>query len=83
MKLKKPEKNVDLYIYATTYADNISYTITNENNEVVRSGSKDGTNHRQIIHIGNVRANETVNVTTPILFGLHPSVDNSKDSLQK
>lgn len=56
-------EDVDLYIYCTTYVENISYTAENAITGFNLSGSATGLKHRQIVHIGEVPAGSTVNVT--------------------
>ena len=53
----------DLYIYCTTYVEDISYTAENAITGFNLSGSATGLKHRQIVHIGEVPAGTTVNVT--------------------
>lgn len=57
------EKDSDVYVYVTTYVDNISYTAVTPDGETV-SDTFTGLNHRQICHFGNLPAGSTVTVTT-------------------
>ncbi len=59
-----PDTDCDLYIYVTNYVDDVSWSAFDSDNNVVVNGSKSGTNHRQIIHIGEVPAGIEVTVTT-------------------
>ncbi len=59
-----PTTDCDLYIYVTNYVEDVSWSAYTENHTLVVRGEKDGTNHRQIIHIGEVPAGTEVNVTT-------------------
>ncbi|NLL92662.1 MAG: YfhO family protein [Clostridiales bacterium] len=54
----------DVYIYVTTYIENIDYVAENTETEFYLSGSATGLKHRQIVHIGEVPAGTTVTVTT-------------------
>lgn len=56
-------EDVDLYIYCTTYVEDISYMAENALTGFSLSGSATGLKHRQIVHIGKVTAGSTVNVT--------------------
>lgn len=58
------ESDSDVYIYATTYVDQISFTATSSSGEVIASDSFSGLNHRQICHFGELPAGTNVTVTT-------------------
>lgn len=56
-------EDIDLYIYCTTYVDDITYTAENTDKDFYLSDTASGLNHRQIVHIGNIPADTTVEVT--------------------
>ena len=58
------EEDIDIYIYSTTYVEEITYTAENTDRDFYISDSATGLKHRQIVHIGNVPAGTTVEVTT-------------------
>ena len=58
------EEDTDLYIYCTTYVEQIDYVAENTEKEFYLSDSATGLKHRQIVHIGEVPAGTTVTVTT-------------------
>ena len=60
----KPTEDCDLYVYVTNYLEDISWDIENADGTAGKSGFRDGMNHRQIVHIGNVTAGSTITVTS-------------------
>lgn len=67
------EEDSDVYVYATTYVDQISYTATNADGVTVSSDSFSGLKHRQICHFGEYPSGTKIEVTTS---------DNDASSLQ-
>lgn len=57
-------EDCDLYIYVTNYVESISWHDNSDDGSADISGSASGLKHRQIVHIGQVPAGNTVTVTT-------------------
>lgn len=60
----EPTEDSDIYIYVTNYVDSISWYTNLPDGTYGESGSADGLNHRQIVHIGEVPAGSIVTVST-------------------
>lgn len=60
----EPTEDSDIYIYVTNYVDSISWYTNLPDGSSGVSGSADGLNHRQIVHIGEVPAGSIVTVST-------------------
>lgn len=58
------EEDSDVYVYVTTYVEQISFTAVDETGTTVASDSFSGLKHRRICHFGNLPKGTTVNVTT-------------------
>lgn len=54
----------DVYVYVTTYVDNISFSAYNDETGFSSSNSFSGLDHRQIVHFGEMPAGTTVTVNT-------------------
>lgn len=54
----------DVYVYVTTYVDQISFSARAASGESVAADTFSGLNHRQICHFGRMPAGTTVTVTT-------------------
>ena len=67
------EEDSDIYVYTTTYVEQISYTATNADGVTVSSDTFSGLKHRQICHFGEFPAGTQIKVTTS---------DNDVSSLQ-
>lgn len=58
------EEDSDVYVYVTTYVDQISFVATSPDGTTVSSNSFSGLNHRQICHFGELPAGTKVTVNT-------------------
>ena len=58
------EEDSDVYVYVTTYVEQISFTAVDETGSTVASDSFSGLKHRQICHFGELPAGTTVTVNT-------------------
>lgn len=67
------EEDSDVYVYVTTYVDQISFIASSPDGITVASDSFSGLNHRQICHFGELPAGTVVTVNTS---------DTSASSLQ-
>lgn len=67
------EEDSDVYVYVTTYVEQISFVASSPDGITVASDSFSGLNHRQICHFGELPAGSTVTVNTS---------DSSAQSLQ-
>lgn len=57
-------EDADVFFYCTTYADTVNYTASTPDGSFNYSDSVSGLKHRQIVHVGEVPAGTTINVTT-------------------
>lgn len=67
------EEDSDVYVYVTTYVEQISFVASSPDGETVASNSFSGLNHRQVCHFGKLPAGTSVTVNT---------TDTSASSLQ-
>ena len=58
------DEDSDVYVYTTTYVDNIHYTAYDQDDNELGSDSFSGLNHRQICHFGEYPAGTRIEVDT-------------------